>query len=453
MELPEKMEKIFADGAMQLCEVNIKDEDVYPGERHDGVGPDWRTCGRKCRHMRRGHNMHQKMIAKKLYRRCPVCSNAYGTVLHTIRMELPEDVSLPNEYDVVCCDKCGFAYADVNVSQDAYNSYYKTSNIYSQTDTLRAKIIKNREEMRCRVLSEYADYNARILDVGCGAGRLLRCLHEKGFYNICGIDPSANSINALKENEINGYVLNVFDDIPKELRGSFDVVRFTAVLEHIYDLDLCIKQLEGYLNDNGILYIVVPAVESFKDVYRKIPNYFNHEHINYFSVNSLDNLLGKHGFTRENSDSECMEFLKSEEAAIVAIYKKTCKGIKMVKDEVSKESIQKYFEQALIKEQNDYNGVLNFLGESPSRIVVWGAGAYAMQLIKNIPELEKRIEYFVDGNKMKAGTPLCGKMVYEPEKLNEPGQCYPVLICAMRNQKEIAEQIEKMGITNPVFIA
>lgn len=37
---------------------------------------------------------------KKLIRRCPICNNEYGEVYKTIKMKLPQDVRLPDEYDV-----------------------------------------------------------------------------------------------------------------------------------------------------------------------------------------------------------------------------------------------------------------------------------------------------------------------------------------------------------------
>lgn len=33
-------------------------------------------------------------------------------------MKLPQEVKLPDEYDVVTCENCGFAYADVDATQD-----------------------------------------------------------------------------------------------------------------------------------------------------------------------------------------------------------------------------------------------------------------------------------------------------------------------------------------------
>ena len=84
------------------------------------------------------------------------------------------------------------------------------------------------------------------------------------------MDPSVDSIEMLKEDGIDGNVLNVFEDAPEEMKGAFDVVLFTSVLEHIYDLNLCIKKLESYLKNDGLLYIDVPIVESCEKAYKEI---------------------------------------------------------------------------------------------------------------------------------------------------------------------------------------
>ena len=40
-------------------------------------------------------------------------------------------MEIPDEYDVVSCDNCGFTFADVGANQDAYNYYYANDNCYS----------------------------------------------------------------------------------------------------------------------------------------------------------------------------------------------------------------------------------------------------------------------------------------------------------------------------------
>ena len=39
-----------------------------------------------------------------------------------------------------------------------------------------------------------SDYDARILDVGCGTGNMAQVLHQMGYNNLEGLDPSAGML-------------------------------------------------------------------------------------------------------------------------------------------------------------------------------------------------------------------------------------------------------------------
>ena len=118
---------------------------------------------------------------KKLIRRCPICNNEYGEVYKTIKMNLPQDVRLPDEYDVVTCEKCGFAYADVDATQDTYNTYYSCNNMYSADAKLKEKIVDTIADEREVFFEKNISKKAKILDMGCGSGALLVKLKKKGF--------------------------------------------------------------------------------------------------------------------------------------------------------------------------------------------------------------------------------------------------------------------------------
>lgn len=169
-----------------------------------------------------------------------------------------------------------------------------------------------------------------------------------------GIDPSVESIELLNRSGIQGKVGNIFGEIHKELKGKFDVVACTEVLEHIYDLKEAILILQMYLKEDGYLFIDVPAVEGFEGNLLPIANYFNYEHINYFGIHALDNLLGRFGYRRMNSrvDSYGRVVLhnKKEELCIRAIYHKTPNENNSVVDVESRQAICNYFTK--INEKN-----------------------------------------------------------------------------------------------------
>ncbi|MCK4540510.1 methyltransferase domain-containing protein [Candidatus Parcubacteria bacterium] len=119
-------------------------------------------------------------------------------------------------------------------------------------------------------LTKNVSANARVLDVGCGSGKLLKALQEKKIYYL-GIDPSVELLKQAKEQfspvlcsfseEGNfkfskGDILNL--GAVNEL--NFDYIFCIAVLQHIPGKDLqikALKQLKNKLSKNGKIILSV----------------------------------------------------------------------------------------------------------------------------------------------------------------------------------------------------
>lgn len=139
-----------------------------------------------------------------------------------------------------------------------------------------------------------------LLDVGCGMGDMLEFFKEKGF-DVFGVEPSKDAIKLCEEKGINIFNgdINSFVD---NCENKFDIINLTNVLEHVpYPNDILLK-CKDLLNNNGIIRIQVPndfnefqnaAKESYSldSWWVSVP-----DHINYFNINSLSNLLEKIGF-------------------------------------------------------------------------------------------------------------------------------------------------------------
>ena len=201
------------------------------------------------------------MQSKELKRRCPVCKSNTGMDIHSINISLPEELPIPGRYDVVVCDKCGFAFADVDSSQEAYNSYYRDYNVYSACGRIRNDITIEVNEKRYEVFSKYIDKELKIADIGCGSGDWLLYLKKKGYENLYGIDPSVKSVEEIRTKGIEGAIGNIFDEAPENMAGIFDVICCTMVLEHIYDIRDAVRHLKEYVKeDGGMIFVDVPAV-------------------------------------------------------------------------------------------------------------------------------------------------------------------------------------------------
>jgi SAM-dependent methyltransferase len=97
-----------------------------------------------------------------------------------------------------------------------------------------------RSEFLLARLAKLAEKSARVLEIGCNAGRNLHCLEAAGFSNLSAIEISADALATMEATYpglrtraaiMHGAVETFIKDIPDK---SFDVVYTMAVLEHIH---------------------------------------------------------------------------------------------------------------------------------------------------------------------------------------------------------------------------
>lgn len=394
---------------------------------------------------------------KKCKRICPICGCIDNQELYQIKMVIVKDMPIPSSYDVVSCSHCGFCYADVDASQENYNDYYYNFNNYSQIADLKTTMTESADATRIAVFDKYIEKDAKILDIGCGSGSFLKLLKEKGYNNVFGLDPSKASIDHLHGFGINGRVGNVFDSVDDEYKNAFDVVIFTMVMEHIYDLQNIITNLKKFIVKDGYLFIEVPAAEGFGKYPTLIPNYFNREHINYFDRESLDNLLFSNSFERVNDEDDCLFDIPMNldrtrfETILHGLYRENPeKEHPIQKSTAGLKSITEYF-----KYMNEFNdrmyGLLDHIFEKHDKCIVWGTGSLTMFLLANYENLNQHVFCFVDNNTIKVGTELEDRKIISPNEIANVDLDIPILICSIYNVKEIRQQIKDMQIQNPCY--
>jgi len=77
------------------------------------------------------------------------------------------------------------------------------------------------------------DRSARVLDLGCGAGELLRVLDDLGFRNLGGCDLSAEQIAIAAKRFPNVQVANLFAFLEAQPENSVDLITIFDVVEHL----------------------------------------------------------------------------------------------------------------------------------------------------------------------------------------------------------------------------
>jgi SAM-dependent methyltransferase len=99
---------------------------------------------------------------------------------------------------------------------------------------------------------------ARVLDVGCGSGRILEQLSRLG--SLAGLDSSEDSIAAARDRVVGDIRLGLAESLPWE-DESFDLVLALDVIEHTPDDRRTLREMLRVTRPGGRLVLTVPAYE------------------------------------------------------------------------------------------------------------------------------------------------------------------------------------------------
>lgn len=143
------------------------------------------------------------------------------------------------------------------------------------------------DELSHATLKKYLKPGHKILDVGCGSGRLLSLLSD---FERFGMDISETYLRSLITEEIN-LCLAMAEDMPYH-RNYFDVVVCTDVLEHVKDLNLVLGNIFSVLKPGGLLLIRVPYKENLH-LYTEDNYPYEFAHLRNFDENGMRLLVEK----------------------------------------------------------------------------------------------------------------------------------------------------------------
>ncbi|MGH6993110.1 MAG: class I SAM-dependent methyltransferase [Caulobacteraceae bacterium] len=158
------------------------------------------------------------------------------------------------------------------------------------------------------------DAHARILDIGCGAGKTLVSMALGGFPTPTGVDPFiARPIHYPIGIVIEKTTIEVFT---RSGRGPFDLVMFHHSLEHLPDPGAALAAARTLLSEKGRILVVVPVAGAY--AWRKYgANWCNLDpprHLHLFTRPALDILAAQSGLAIEwtRSVGALSQFVGSE---------------------------------------------------------------------------------------------------------------------------------------------
>lgn len=134
-----------------------------------------------------------------------------------------------------------------------YSIWHKKTPESLRKDILNAKYLLNIHNVWPR------DKDSKILELGCGMGRLMLALREDGFLNLTGVDLDEFQISAAKEENLNVFQADAISFL-KNNEEKYDVIYALDILEHLpKDMQVeALQEINKHLKTNGFLVLRIP---------------------------------------------------------------------------------------------------------------------------------------------------------------------------------------------------
>lgn len=389
------------------------------------------------------------VTAERAARRpCPQCGSTAAQAVHEGRYVLPEGHPLDAAVRVVACQQCGFCFNDTPATRADFDRYYRDVSKYadprlssgagySSEDTARLKAT-------AETISAFAQSrDARILDIGCGAGGLLDSLAVLGFHDLTGMDPASACAEEVSRRGHCG-VVGTFDEHPFS-DASFDGIILSHVLEHVRDLSTALANVARLLRPGGWLYVEVPDAARYGECLIAPFQDFNLEHINHFSATTLRNLLASRGWSVGSFGAKTLPLAYGRGYPAVYAFARPGQVEPTGPDRSLRDALADYVGKSS-KHLAQIDGVLRErIGSQP--VLVWGVGQLTMRLLGETSLGRAAIAAFVDSNPIHHGRRLAGRSIIAPEALAASDMtATPIIIGSLVNVESIEASIRERGL-------
>jgi SAM-dependent methyltransferase len=394
------------------------------------------------------------MMSELEYRQCPVCDAEdynleYSQTFQNI-VGIPFDRF---EQRVVICKDCGMIYVNPYLTDMDLEKYYAfmSSYEYSKETFEYAIPHKNRSLQQSNYILSQLAKRGSVLDVGCSIGYTLNLFKKDGFQKVLGIDPSPKC-SQIAEEDFGIKVKTGFFDKKMVEGQKFDLVILSHVAEHLKHPETFLKDVKEVMTDGGALFVEIPSIDLFdeRDLFQ-----FSFEHINYFNLNSLTNLMHQAGF-------KLFDSILFENGPSIAPFYPTLGSLWQKDDNTkampitnlykkNKATLQRYID--LIKShRNSLNQKIDKIISKHKKIGIWCAGTLTAQLLAQTNLLKGNITVIFDNDPKKNGQTMSDIPIYKPDITPAyfEGKIDAIVIGSWSSQNEIYDAIsflESAGIT------
>lgn len=314
-----------------------------------------------------------------------------------------------------------------------------------------AKSLNNQYKKIIRYLKESKILNSEMqcLEIGSNTGRFLQALLPE-VNAVLGVEPAENIVDIAKENGINTICKFFSEVVGKEIYqqyGNFEIVFARHMFAHNSNPQELIKGAKNVMHGKGYFLIEnAYAVDTF--LHGEIDQIY-HEHMFYFSLQSIKNLMDPHGFY-------LVDFLTTDVHGGSLVYvftndpneSATTKVIESLAYEkllFEEKKIFKIFSEKIASLKNNVESELAHAISKDQKIIAYGAPAKAFTMFTYLRLNSDRISFCVDTTDTKIDKIFPVFNIPILSELDLTNQEYDiVLVCAWNYQEEILLKSEKI---------
>jgi 2-polyprenyl-3-methyl-5-hydroxy-6-metoxy-1,4-benzoquinol methylase len=234
---------------------------------------------------------------------CPVCNaQEFKKFINCIDYTVSQDT-----FTIVECVKCKFHFTNPIPVVEEIGNYYKSESYVSHSSTNKGLINKIYQRVRTYTLKQKVKLISKHssgknhLDIGAGTGHFINATTLSGFNSI-GLEPDEDARKlATDTHKVN---IQPLENLYKLDDNSIDVITMWHVLEHVYDLQKDLKQIQKVLKEDGVMVVAVPNMNSYDAKHYKEywAAYDLPIHLYHFTPNDINRLF-------ENVNMEVVEIL------------------------------------------------------------------------------------------------------------------------------------------------
>jgi len=339
----------------------------------------------------------------------------------------------PKQMDVsmYLCLNCGFIGLVVNeqlkkIAQMFYSSPTSIpGTTHGQNSNYSIKLTKDFFDNYNKLLHNCIPDS--VLEIGCQSGYLLHRFELMGTKTVIGIEPG--NIEPYKDEK--GEKVDVRRGcLSREIvdKSDFDLIICLFVLEHVEDVNSFLSIVYELLSKKGKLLLSVP--NEFFALRDGNIGLLNMQHFNYFTPDSLINLLKKNGLN-------VLDSISTRASGLYILAEKNNEKFNDVA--IANDKLEKY--QDMVKSYSslveiNINKIKQLLHDPSNIIGLYGVNCSLPNIFSWISELNERKVYIFDSDSLKWDKYFSGvpNKIYPPQKMNLANK---VVIVPYRLQEEI----------------